>query len=173
MAINRSIAGVATPITTLKRRTAAGTWVDLLAENRAMRRVGSAWTDLLAGSGGGGLAVTTNATEAFVVFSCDDPDEPPFVCPTVTTLNTTTITATATGGTGSGPTYAWSYVSGDMGFIPSNPTSASTGWSINIPQNATKSATWKCTATRGVDTDEATVLVTADYIRTGGGTSES
>lgn len=168
MAIKRNVSGVATDITVLKRRE-AGAWVDMLAEDRALRLSGGSWVDLLPGTGTGGLSLSVSRTSSTGTFSCNDPTTPPFVCPTVKTVTTATVTALAEGGTGTGPTYLWEYVSGDMGFTPSAPTSAATYWSANLPQNVLKSAVWRCTATRGVDSVSTTITVQASYTRTGGG----
>lgn len=58
------------------------------------------------------------------------------------------IVVTPSGGSGSGYTYSWQYVSGDTGITVVSPTSNSTRWSRTMPnQDATYSAVWRCLVT--------------------------
>jgi hypothetical protein len=167
MAIQKTTGGVFADITTLKRR-ASGAWVDMLFSNRAKRREAGAWVDLLSGAASGDLAVSLDDGTVSVIYECDDPTTPPYVCPTLKSVTTATVTATATGGSGAGPTYSWAYVSGDAGFTCNSPTAAATTWTITLPQNVLKTAVWRITVVRGVETVTADVTVTARYTRTGG-----
>jgi hypothetical protein len=167
MPIQRDIAGTPTDITTLKRRL-NGAWVDMLFLNRAFRRDTGAWVELLPAALEGDFALSVSSSSASVVYNCNDPESPPYTCPTLADLDTATVTATAVGGLGAGPTYEWTYVSGDTGFSCNSPTAATTSWSVIVPQNANKNAVWKVTATRGADTEEQQVTLSARYIRTGG-----
>lgn len=168
MAIQRDNASVKTDITILRRRS-GGAWVDMLALGRAFRRDTGTWVELLPLAASGDLSASVDVMGVSGTYNCNDPDTPPFICPTIQSVSTSSATVTSTGGTGSGPTYLWQYVSGDMGFTPSTPTAAATFWTINLPQNVLKSAVWKCTVTRGADSVVLNVSVQANYVRTGGG----
>jgi YD repeat-containing protein len=60
--------------------------------------------------------------------------DPPAVC-------------TGSGGTGTGFTYSWQYVSGDTQISANNPTSSSTDFSRSMPDINTYTAIWRCVAT--------------------------
>jgi len=68
----------------------------------------------------------------------------------------------ASGGTGTGYTYSWQYVSGDTAIIVNSGSSNTTGWSRTIPAGAwTFTALWKCVVTdSGGNVGEVAVNVT-------------
>jgi len=72
--------------------------------------------------------------------------------------------ATGTVSDGVGPfTYAWSYVSGDAGISPTNPTGASSAFAGNVPPTGSLSSTQRLTVTdtgNGNATFSDTVKVT-------------
>jgi chitodextrinase len=70
--------------------------------------------------------------------------QPPRIYPT-------TINVTASGGSGSGYTYAWQYVSGDTATSVSSPTSNSTQWTRTISSYFTDyTSVWRCRVTDSV-----------------------
>lgn len=167
MTIQRTTGGVFADVTTLKRRL-NGAWVDVLFAERVWRREAGAWVDLFPALGSGGFSVSASDTDSLGLYTCVDPETPPYICPTLKSITTSAITVTASGGSGVGPTYAWTRVSGDSGFTCNSPSAATTTWTINVPQNTTKTAIWRCTATRGVDSDTVDIEVSATYVRSGG-----
>lgn len=68
----------------------------------------------------------------------------------------------ASGGSGSGFTYAWQYVSGDTATTVVSPTSSPTTWSRSVPNvNATYSSAWRCLVTDSSgNTAQSSVTVT-------------
>jgi YD repeat-containing protein len=72
------------------------------------------------------------------------------------------VVCTGSGGSGTGYTYAWQYVSGDTQTSVSSPTSSSTTWSRTMgPENATYNSVWRCLVTdSGGNTGQANVSVT-------------
>lgn len=87
-------------------------------------------------------------------------------CPTSANVTTNSVTITASGGAGSGPTFAWSKISGDT-FTVNSPTSATTSFTVNIPRirdgTVSRSAVYRCTVTRGTETATVDVNVGAEY----------
>ena len=77
-------------------------------------------------------------------------------------LSTDTVTVTAFGGTGAGPTFAWTRVSGDVFTITSAATAA-TNFTISCGRGLTKSAIYRCTITRGAANYTVDVTVTGQY----------
>jgi len=77
-------------------------------------------------------------------------------------ITTDAVTVTSSGGTGAGPTYAWTQVSGDVFTITSS-TSASTTFSISCARNTSNAAVYRCTVTRGAGSFTVDVNVTAEY----------
>ena len=79
----------------------------------------------------------------------------------VTTVDPPTVVS-ASGGTGTGYTYSWQYVSGDTEIHVNSPTSNTTGWTRTIPAGAfTFSALWKCVVTdSGGNVGQVAVTVT-------------
>ncbi|MBB6091981.1 chitodextrinase [Povalibacter uvarum] len=60
------------------------------------------------------------------------------------------VVCTGSGGTGSGYTYAWQWVSGDTETSAISPTSNNTRWSRTVPYiNATYTSVWRCLVTDG------------------------
>lgn len=73
------------------------------------------------------------------------------------------VVCTGSGGSGSGYTYAWQFVSGDGQTSVVNPTGSSTKWSRSVPTNITTfyTSTWRCLVTDGGgNTGQSTVTVT-------------
>lgn len=65
----------------------------------------------------------------------------------VTTIDPPVV-VTASGGTGTGYTYSWQYVSGDTQIAVINGSSNTTGWTRTMPnQTVTFTASWKCVVT--------------------------
>lgn len=86
-------------------------------------------------------------------------------CPTSVVIPTNSVTITAAGGTGSGPSYAWTKISGDT-FTVTAPTSASTTFSATVNRSigiSSKSAVYRCTVTRGAETYTVDVNVGVQY----------
>lgn len=83
-------------------------------------------------------------------------------CPLNVTLITDAATVSSSGGTGAGPTFAWTRISGDV-FTITSAASASTTFSISCARNASKSAVYRCTVTRGAGSVTVDVTVTAQY----------
>ena len=79
----------------------------------------------------------------------------------VTTVDPPTVVS-ASGGTGTGYTYSWQYVSGDTAITVSSASSNTTGWTRTIPAGAwTFSALWKCVVTdSGGNVGQVAVTVT-------------
>lgn len=166
MAITRRESGVNVPITLFRRRL-NGAWVECFNLNRVKRRVGNLWVDCLPTTGDGALTISVSPETAEGYYSCVVSEPSP--CPTVVPLVSNTITATAVGGVGAGPTYAWTYVSGNTGILCNSPGTAATTFSCNLAGNRFAFATWRCTATRGVDQDSIDVRVSFEYDRFGDG----
>jgi hypothetical protein len=83
-------------------------------------------------------------------------------CTTAVNMSTDTVTVSSTGGTGAGPTYAWTRVSGDV-FTISAAAAAATYFSASVNRDSVKSAVYRCTVTRGVGTYQVDVPVTGTY----------
>lgn len=77
-------------------------------------------------------------------------------------LTTDAATVTSSGGTGAGPTFAWTKVSGDT-FTIGSASSATTTFSIACGRGLTKSAVYRCTVTRGAANVTVDVNVSAEY----------
>lgn len=87
---------------------------------------------------------------------------PEYECQLVATVVSDPVTATPITGSGT-PSYAWTYVSGHSAILCDSPTAATTTFSSNVIRGHTKTAVWRCTVTRGVDTGSADVTVTITY----------
>ncbi len=76
------------------------------------------------------------------------------------------VVCTGSGGSGSGYTYAWQYISGDTQTNVNSGTSSSTIWSRSVPNvNATYDSLWRCLVTDSAgNTGQTSVSVT--FIRT-------
>lgn len=166
MTITRRDAGVNTPITLFRRRL-NGAWVECFNVGRVKRRVGNLWVDALPAAGDGALVVSVSPETAENSYTCFVTDSSP--CPAVVSLVSNTVTATAVGGAGSGPTYAWTYVSGDTGIVCNSASTAATTFSCNLAGNNFAEAIWRCTATRGVDQSTVDIIVAFAYNRFGDG----
>ena len=83
-------------------------------------------------------------------------------CVSAANMTTDTVTISSTGGTGAGPTYSWANLSGDTFTITAS-TSAATAFSASVNRGTQKSAVYRCTVTRGVDTYDVDVPVLAIY----------
>lgn len=142
-------------ITTAKRWNGTA-WVDLTL---ARRWDGSSWVDIpLPGGGGGDLSATVSPGSATgsAFFSCPG-------CPLFTSVCSDSVTVTSTGGSGAGPTISWARVSGDVGINISNATAFTVSWCASVGRDQEKSAVWRATITRGVDSVTVDVLVTLSY----------
>ena len=84
-------------------------------------------------------------------------------CIAAANMTTDTVTMAATGGSGAGPTYSWAKLAGDTFTITAS-TSAATAFSASVNRNSSKSATYRCTVTRGAATYDVDVPVYAQYI---------
>jgi chitodextrinase len=71
------------------------------------------------------------------------------------------VVCTGSGGSGTGYTYAWQWVSGDTLTTVNSPTSSSTAWSRTMgPENATYISIWRCLVTdSGGNTGQSNVEV--------------
>lgn len=142
-------------LTTAKRWDGSA-WVDLTI---AKRWDGASWVDIpLPGGGGGALAATVAPASAWNIFYDFIPS------PLFRTLTTNSVTVTSTGGSGAGPTYAWTRISGSSAISANSPTSASTTFSGSVGRNQRIDATFRCTVTRGVDSVTVTVPVFLERI---------
>ncbi len=76
------------------------------------------------------------------------------------------VVCTGSGGSGTGYTYAWQWISGDTATSAISPTSSSTGWSRSVPNvNGQCDSLWRCLVTDSAgNTGQNTVSVT--FIRT-------
>jgi YD repeat-containing protein len=75
------------------------------------------------------------------------------------------IVVTASGGSGSGYTYLWQYVSGDTQTTVVNSTSNSTRWSRSMSGNGSVSSVWRCRVTDTLGTTIYTGNVTVTFTR--------
>ena len=142
-------------LTTAKRWDGAS-WVDLTI---AKRWDGSTWVDIpLPGGGGGGLSATVSPAFADALFFDAIPS------PLFRTLTTNSVTVTATGGSGAGPTYSWTRISGSSAINANSPTSATTSFTASVGRNQRVDATFRCTVTRGSDTVSVNVPVFLERI---------
>lgn len=99
------------------------------------------------GSASGTVNVTVVAAPALTV-SLSATTESVVVYTPTTSGTTPLVTATASGGTGSGYTYTWQYVSGDTGITATNPGGAQTAWRrTGMQVFQTYSANWQCKVT--------------------------
>jgi hypothetical protein len=77
-----------------------------------------------------------------------------------TTGTTGGVTATATGGTGTGYTYLWQFVSGDSSVVPNSPTSATTTFSRpSMGNGGSYGAQYKCVGTDSGSTSASSSTV--------------
>jgi hypothetical protein len=83
-------------------------------------------------------------------------------CLATANLSTDTVTITSSGGTGAGPTFAWTRISGDV-FTVTSAATAATNFTIACGRGLTKSAIYRCTVTRGAGSVTVDVTVTAQY----------
>lgn len=136
------------------KRWDGASWVDLTV---LKRWDGASWVDITLPGGSGNLSATasTGSVNGAVV---DNAPAPLFV--EVVSGN---VTITVVGGTGPGPTYAWSKVSGSSAIFPTAPSSATTAFSATLGSNQSVSGTWKCTVTRGAETVTVNVNVSLSY----------
>lgn len=118
---------------------------------------GAVWVDM--GIGGSGLSVIISTNDIYA----DEVEfgPPPPYAKTVVSEN---VTVVATGGTGAGPTYAWTRVSGSSSITATNPGLDTTAFSGTVPRNQSVAATFKCTVVRGAETAEVFVNVTLAFV---------
>lgn len=135
------------------KRWNGSSWVDITT---AKRWDGSSWTDM--GTVIGGLSAVVSSANAGG--SGGDENSPSFI--TITTSPATVVTST--GGSGAGPTYAWTRLSGSPVIYADSPTSATTTFSGELGLSSTKQATMRCTVTRGSDTVTVDVFVTLQNV---------
>lgn len=158
--------GAAYQDATFVRRWNGTSWVDV---SFARRWDGAAWVDVWPSGGGGGLTLTLSVNPVFGTYFCDASGGGS--CPFFPTVTSGAVTVTATGGTGGGPTYAWSFSSGDSGIAISSTTAATVTFSASVARSqVSREAEWKCSVTQGVETKDiyVTVVLTYDYIPPGG-----
>lgn len=117
---------------------------------------------LLQGGDTGGAPFAITADKAGVSASWYCSGSPPSVCPTPENLVTDAVTVTTSGGSGAGPTFAWTKISGST-FVITSAAAASTTFSIDAARGGSYVAVYRCTVTRGVDVLTVDVLVTAEY----------
>lgn len=140
---------------TIFRRWNGSAWVDLTVAERWS----GAWTDMeLFVPDTFSATVAPSSASAFQ-------ENPSPAAPPAVTLFTNAVTVTAAGGTGSGPAYAWSRVSGSASISAASPTSATTTFSATVYSNSPVSAQFRCTVTRGVETRTVDVFVSLEYIK--------
>lgn len=136
------------------KRWSGTTFVDLTV---AKRWTGSAWVDIpLPGGGSGGLSVTINTSYVEEVQHVEAGSS-------AITMTAGPAAVTATGGTGSGPTYSWTRLSGSSGITATAPNSASTNFTALVTKNSSREATFRCTVVRGVETETVQVTVRFEY----------
>lgn len=139
---------------TTRKRWAGTSWVDLTT---AKRWNGTSWTDIPLS---GGLSVTVAPAAAMVNIMDTTPGAPP-----ARRLTTNTVTVTAVGGSGSGPTYEWTQVSGTVEATINSPTSATTSFSATVYTGTFGSARFRCRVTRGAETVDVFVTAGWEYVR--------
>lgn len=114
---------------------------------------GAAWINM--GIGGSGLSATVSTNVVDYHDFVGVPPPPYFLL--VVSGN---VTVTAVGGSGAGPTYAWTRVSGSSSITATNPGLATTAFQARVGRGSSVNALFKCTVTRGVETVEVFVDVT-------------
>lgn len=156
MTIKRWTGSSQTDVATL-RRWNGSSWVNVAAVKRWN---GSSWVDVpLPGGGGGDLSATTSSSNLAVIVHDPTPS-----APVAMSLDAGPVTVTATGGSGAGPTYQWTRVSGTTGEI-SSPTSSTTVFVATVYNNAPRTSVFRCRVTRGAETVDVFVTVTWGYHR--------
>lgn len=157
MAIQRKTSTALVDIALLKRRE-AGAWVDIGLPTRAFRREAGAWVDLLPTGTTGGLSATASTNYVSGAYNCIGTS-----CATVRSITSLPVVITATGGSGTGPTYSWTRVSGDSAISATASTSDTTQFTANVPRETEYTAVFRCTVTRGTDTVTVDVNVSISY----------
>lgn len=140
-------------LTTFKRWDGSA-WIDIAS---GKRWDGSTWVDM--GIGGGGLSATISTN---TLYTDDTVGVPP--PPWVILVVSENVTVTAVGGSGAGPTYAWSRVSGSSSITATNSGLATTAFQARVGRSQAVTARFKCAVTRGVETVEVFVDVTLEVL---------
>jgi hypothetical protein len=105
------------------------------------------------------LSAFSDKTAVSSYYECSGTMAP---CIASANLTTDAATVTSSGGTGAGPTYAWTRVSGDV-FTIGSAASATTTFTIACGRGLTKTAVYRCTVTRGAANVTVDIAVSAQY----------
>lgn len=154
----RAITGPAWTDLTFCKRWTGTAWVDV---SFVRRWDGAAWIQVWPVTSN--LRANISSPAAFGVYSCTHTGVGNNVCPFAQNITSGTVTVSSTGGTGTGPTYAWSFVSGDSGMTVSNPTGTTVSFTGVVGRRQIRTAVWRCTVTRGTDSRFVDVMVTLEY----------
>ena len=156
--INRLATGsVWTPVSFVRRWNGTA-WVDV---SFVRRWDGTAWVQVWPLTST--LVVTTNKASVAGSYSCIDAPNGPSICPVLQTVSSDSVTVTSSGGSGAGPTFAWTFLSGNTGISVSNPTAATVTFSGVVGRRQLRDAVWRCAVTRGTDTEVVDVAISLSY----------
>lgn len=155
-----------------QRAITGSTWTDLTF---AKRWTGTAWVDVSFVRRWDGAAWITvwpvasdlraevSSPTALGVYGCTHTGVGDNFCPFVQNITSETVTVSSSGGTGAGPAYAWSFVSGDSGITVNSPTGTTVSFSGVVGRRQSKTAVWRCTVTRGTESRFIDVVVILTY----------
>lgn len=152
-----------TPCTFVRRWDGAA-WVNV---SFVKRWDGSAWVQLWPAASS--LEAAANKSSVEGLYNCTYNNIGVNTCPVMYSLTSESVTVSSTGGSGAGPTYAWTYLSGDTGITVSNSTAATVTFAGAVSRRQTRTAVWRCTVTRGTDSRvvDIPITLTYDYFRDG------
>lgn len=152
MALKRWDGAVYVDLTTMKRWDGAS-WIDLTV---AKRWDGATWVDMGAPSGSLSATVNPASAEGQEIYSGE----------AFTEVFSNPVTVTSTGGSGAGPTFAWTRLSGSSAVSATSPSSATTTFNAIIGRfgAGTRTAVMRCTVTRGVESVFVDVPVLLEVI---------
>lgn len=155
---SRAITGPDWTAASFVRRWNGSAWVDV---SFVRRWDGAQWVQVWPRASTLAASASTATLEAS--FDCTAEVGGVNSCPVLQTLTTSAVTITSSGGTGAGPTYAWSRLNGDAGIVVSNATSATVTFTGTVGRRQTTQAVWRCVVTRGSDSVAVDVLISLTY----------
>lgn len=143
-----------TPLTSFLR---GGAWVpDTPANAGVPTALPISLLDLLGASAIDPLSMSLTPSSA------SDTHFEPEPAPSTMVLTTNTVTASAIGGSGA-VSYLWEYVSGSTAFGTASSTASTRSWTATVNKNIPAEAVWRCTVTKGSDSVNQLLNVTAYY----------
>jgi hypothetical protein len=104
-----------------------------------------------AGAGEAPASFSAESSDLNPIASFECIGYPPSVCPVNELITTGRVYINTAGGSGAGPTYLWTRISGDV-FTIENPTGQNTTFSILAHRAGSYAGVYRCATTHGAET---------------------